>query len=70
MRLRKIKQVITIIVFALSFVYLGVPAYAAETIEEDTITRYVGEYVSVRSSELKINGKKYKKLKKKIKTIS
>ena len=69
MRLRKIKQVITIIVFALSFVYLGVPAYAAETIEEDTITRYVGEYVSVRSSELKINGKKYKKLKKKIKTI-
>ena len=69
MRLRKIKVFITFFILAVSFSFRGVSAYAAETIEEDPTTKYVGDYYTVHSSELKINGKKYKKLKKKVKVI-
>ena len=69
MRMRKQKIFITFIILAVSFLFRGIPVYAAETIDEDPVTIYVGEYINVFSSELKINGKKYKKLKKKVKVI-
>ena len=70
MRIRRTKLIVAFIIFALSFSYLNVPSYAAETIEEDTETCYVGDCIRVFSSELKINEKKYKKLKKKVKVIN
>ncbi|MBP3235026.1 MAG: hypothetical protein J6M65_11475 [Eubacterium sp.] len=70
MRIRRTKLIVAFIIFALSFSYLNVPSYAAETIEEDTVTCYVGDCIRIFSSELIINGKKYKKLKKKVKVIN
>ena len=67
MRLNKLKLVLASAAIAFSFAAFGGVANA-ETIDEDTVTTYVGDSLNLTTSELKINGKSYKKVKSKIKT--
>ena len=68
MRFSKIKLTIAAVALAASFSMFGSVANA-ETIDNGTVTTYVGDSISKSTSNLKINGKAYKKQKSKVKTI-
>ena len=68
MKYGRIKLAFTAIALAVSFMAFGSIAYA-ENIDQGTETAFVGSSVSKTTSNLKINGKPYKKSKSKVKTI-
>lgn len=68
MKINKIKLLVAGLVFGASIAFTGTSANAAN-IDLGTETTHIGETEYYNTSSIKINGKSYKKAKKKIKTV-